>query len=53
MTPMESVLEFILRRLTTNELSTVRNYLEASFAVVLLGNFIYQCLSFHIKFINA
>lgn len=53
MTPVESVLEFILRRLTANELSTVSNYWEASFGVVLLGNLIYQCLSFHIKFVNA
>uniref|UniRef100_A0A8D2NB35 tRNA (guanosine(18)-2'-O)-methyltransferase TARBP1 n=1 Tax=Zonotrichia albicollis TaxID=44394 RepID=A0A8D2NB35_ZONAL len=34
-TPVESILEFVLRRLTTNELSTVSNDYETSFGVVL------------------
>lgn len=32
MTPVESVLDFLLRRLTTNELSTVRDMLRCGFA---------------------
>lgn len=40
MMPVESILEFVLRRLTTNELSTVSNY-ETYLSVVLLVNLIY------------
>lgn len=40
MMPVESILEFVLRRLTTNELSTVSNY-ETYLGVVLLINLIY------------
>lgn len=43
MTAVESILEFVLRRLTTNELSTVSNYYKTYLGVVLLVNLIYQC----------
>lgn len=43
MTPVESILEFILRQLTTNELSTVSSYYETYFGVTLLVNLIYLC----------
>lgn len=42
MTPVESILQFVLRRLTTNELSTVSNDYETYFGVVLLVNLIYK-----------
>lgn len=49
MTPMESVLEFILRRLTTNELSTVGDLDRCDLYLALIPEIVNLCLQLSSK----